>query len=179
MDINPAEISLEKIISWAESVPSEGVGLTVNKKPNVNLSNPDYVVDYEIRISPLNPNSLGITIWISDDAHGFFIGSFLEAARLLKVRVKKSIADLTGSGIEPVTYISTEAIIKICKDLSSSSLPLHGLIMNGKLKGIYSKIGLADDAEIALSIGTPSKLAKAYAYFGLAEIRNIPYEGWG
>lgn len=178
MGRKPAETALEKILSWVKSIPSDRVDLTVNNKPDVNSSNPGYLFDYEIRISPLNPNSLGITIWISDDALGFFIGSFLEAARLLKVRVKKSVADFTCSGIEPVTYISTASIIKICKELSSSRLPLHGLVMNGMLKGTYSKVSLANNEKIVLSSGVPSKLAKAYTYFRLAEIRHIPYEEW-
>ena len=172
-----AEIALEKIINWAESLPSGMVGISISENPTANSSNRDYFVDYEITITP-NNNSLGITIWISNDAIGFFIGNFSDAAKILNARVGGIDASLACIGSEPVTYISTESILEICMDLSSSKLPIHGLIMNGKLKGTYSKIRLRDDSELRLSNRTPYILAKAYTYFRIAEIKKIPYKKW-
>lgn len=138
MGSESSEIALEKITNWTESLPSDMVGISISENPTANSSNRDHVLDYEITITP-NNNSLGITIWIRNDAIGFFIGTFSEAAKILNARVGGFDASLACIGSEPVTYINTESILEICMDLSSSKLSIHGLIMNGKLKGTYSK----------------------------------------
>ena len=68
--------TLEKIVSWVESLPKGIVQFTVDNNPSVNFKNCEYHVDFEVKISPMNRRSLPLTIWLSGNAIGFFVSDF-------------------------------------------------------------------------------------------------------
>lgn len=178
MGSDSAKKSLGKVHNWLESFPISEVNWTIDENPSVNATNPDYCVDYEVIIKPANNKALGVTVWISGNANGFFVSDFKHAARLLNVKVRDRVSDLSCSGLEPVTHIDIDAIIEICNDISLANLNLSAFIFNGRLERIYSVIGLSNNHELPISIGVSRTFAKLLVATGFAKNESIPYEPW-
>ena len=178
MENDSATTSLIQLRQWVESLPEDRVNWTINENPSVNSTNLDYYVDYEISVKPIIINALGITIWISNDAIGFFISNFKHAAQLLCVKVRNKASSFACSGSEPITHIDIGSTIDICSRISAATLDLNALIFNGRLEGICSEVALSNNYKLPILIGTPHWLAKLLVASGFAESKSIPYEPW-
>ncbi|WP_028671752.1 hypothetical protein [Saccharospirillum impatiens] len=178
MGSDSAKKALKEFCGWLESLPKNIISWAINENPSANSTNLDYLVDYEIIIIPANNKALGITIWISDDATGFSVSDFKHAARLLGVKVRSSVSNLACSGLEPVTYVDIDAVIDICSDISQAKLDLSAFVLNGRLEGIFSMIGLNNSHDLPISIGAYRKVAKLLEAIGYGKTKSIPYEPW-
>jgi hypothetical protein len=172
------EESIEKIVAWAESLPKGSVELLIERNPTVNYQNADYFVDCEIKIIPRKSKSLGITIWLSDDAIGFFWDDFGKAANLIGCGVAKSQSNLVCAGTEPVTYIDIHTLLVVCRELSNANLKLLAGKVLGKLKGVYTAIKVDKNRTLDFVVGLPVSVIKLLSSIGFAEVVSIKIEAW-
>jgi len=170
--------TLAKIVSWAESFPEGTIQLTVDDNPPANIGNYDYVVDYEIDISPVNPYSLSLTIWLSDDAIGFFVGGFKTAARLINSNTSCGLYGLSYAGTEPITGINDDMILHICDAVSNAKFEIIGSVVFGRLQTIYIKIEIERNRFLTYTIGQPLCLMKVLSRLGVAKKVKIPCHKW-
>src|SRR5690606_11997402 len=145
--------TLEKIVSWVESLPEGTAWFTVDDNPSINLYNFDYIVDFEIKVYPLNRYSMPLTIQLSDNAIGFYLGDFKTAARLINSRVPLERSDFTCEGTEPITSIDDETILRICDAVSSAKFEIIGSKVFGSLRAVYTKIEIEESRSLTYVIG--------------------------
>jgi len=170
--------TLEKIVSWVDSLPKDIVQFTVDDNPSFNFQNREYHVDIEVKISPVNRRSLPVTIWLSDNAIGFSVSDFKTVSSLINSRVSNEQAKLTCAGSEPVTSIDDDTILRICDAISNARLEIIGGQVFGSLKGMYTKIEIGDNRSLTYSIGLPLCFIKILSIFGISKKVQIPCQKW-
>jgi len=178
MDSDSLVDALKKIKWWAESIQKQKAYMTVDENPAVNQENFDYIVDYEIVISPKNPDALPLTIWLSGDAIGFFVGDFSIAARLSNSKVSKVQSSFACAGMEPVFNIDIDAMLSICDSIATARLEMTGVVVLGKLKGLHTKIDIGDNQSLSYSVGQTLILSNFLSVFGIAKKVQIPCFKW-
>jgi len=178
MPSDSAVRAFSKIIEWAESLPKQKARFTVENNPTINKENNDYFVDYEITISPENINALPITIWLSGDAIGFYIGNFALAARLANSTVSSRTAGLACAGTEPVTSIDVDTILCICDSVSNARLEIVGVEIFGKLKGLHTKIDIGNNYSSVYTNGLSLVFLGLLSRLGISKKVQIPCYKW-
>lgn len=169
---------LNKIVSWVESLPKGTARFSVDDNPPVNIENYDYHVDFEITISPVNHCSLPLTIWLSDNAIGFFVSDFKAASSLINGNVSSKQAKFVCAGTEPVTSIDDDTILRICDAVSNKRFEIIGGEVFGSLKGMYTKIEIGDNRFLTYNIGLSLCSIKLLSIFGISKLVRIPYQKW-
>jgi hypothetical protein len=170
--------TLEKIGGWVESLPKGTVQFAVNNNPSVNFQNCEYHVDFEVKISPVNCHSLALTIWLSGNAIGFFVGDFKAASSLINNHVSNEQAKLACAGTEPVTSIDDDMIFRICDAVSNAKLEIIGGEVFGSLKGMYAKIEIGDNRFLTYNIGLSLYFIRLLSVFGISKQVQIPCQKW-
>lgn len=169
---------VRRIESWVQSLPQKKITYILSEEAKSENYYSDYTVDYEIRIIPDNKKSLGITIWLSEGAIGFFFESYAAVAKLLNCRVRRHQRNLACGGTEPVRSIDGEGIIKICKQLGNAEIEFRALKSFGYLTGIFSDVELNAGGVLHSAVGQSQMIAQLISTIGVAQLVRVPYEAW-
>lgn len=160
-----------------EFFSSNKIDIAVNEDLEKN-NKYEYVVDSEIKIIPRNLKSLGVTIWFSGNAIGFFVESYRGVAGLIGCKVSTSQSELACAGTEPTIKIDVDSLCQLVENISNAKIELYAGVMFGHLKGVYTSIKLKNNEVIDSSIGYPRLVIKVLSKIGLAELTEVPYEPW-
>lgn len=161
-----------------ESLPLGKAVVSIKKEPWGNDFNVEYFIDFEISVTPTNPRSLGVTIWLSEGAIGFFIEDCAQVGRLVGGKIPRRLFGAACAGTEPISRLDVESLLGVCEEISSARLNLYAGVFFSHLRGVYADIELRNDGVIVCSTGYPRRLAALLTKIGVGDLVLVPYEPW-